>query len=73
MSNKKPPLTGQADKVRVAGAGKQLQRRKKDMFIYTSQRHKWHKLVKTLVFVGMKFNPRQASDKFHINKNAGVN
>ena len=35
--------------------------------------HTWHKLVNTFVFVDMKFNPRQASDKFHINKNAGVN
>ena len=27
----------------------------------------------TFVFVDMKFNLRQASVKFHINKNAGVN
>ena len=35
--------------------------------------HMWHKLVYTLVFVDMKFNPQQASDKFHINENAGIN
>ena len=30
--------------------------------------HTWHDLVNTLVFVNMKFNPRQASDEFHITK-----
>ena len=28
--------------------------------------------VNTLVFVDMKFNPRQASDKLHIHKNPGI-
>ena len=41
--------------------------------IWLAWMHTWHKLVHTLVFVEMKFNPRQASDKFHINKNAEVN
>ena len=29
-------------------------------------------LVESIVFVNMKFDPRQASDRFHINKNIGI-
>ena len=35
--------------------------------------YSWHNLVNTLVFVDMKFNPQQASDTLHINKNEGIN
>ena len=36
--------------------------------IWLARMHTWHKLDNTLAFVDIKFNPRQASDRYHINK-----